>query len=63
MFLKLFWSRSPLGPDACLQELQLLGLGEVGAGVVVELYPAAARVLVLAAITSVTGVVHTARVR
>ena len=61
MFLKLFWSRSPLGPDACLQELQLLGLGEVGAGVVIELYPAAARVLVLA--TGVTGVVHTARER
>ena len=61
MFLKLFWSRSPLWPDACLQELQLLGLVEVGAGVVVELYPAAAGVLVLA--TGVTGVVHTARGR
>ena len=63
MFLKLFWSRSPLGPYACLKELQLLGLGEVGAGVVIELDPAAARVLVLAAITSVTSVVHTARGR
>ena len=63
MFLNFFWSRSPLWPDACLQELQLLGLGEVGAGVIVELYPAAARVLVLAAVTGVTGVVHTARVR